>query len=56
MDATFKLNRKGQLLPGTFSQTGGDTISPTPEFIADRGSGVLPDKPVLLYETRGTER
>ncbi len=56
VDATFKLNRKGMLLPGTFTQTGGTTISPVPEFIADRGLGVLPNKPVLLYEVWGTER
>ena len=56
IDATFKIDRKGRLLPGTFSQTGGTTISPTPVFIADRGQGVLPDRPVLLYEVWGTER
>jgi len=56
VDATFKLNRKGRLVPGTFSQTGGTTISPVPEFIADRGMGVLPNKKVLLYEVWGMER
>jgi hypothetical protein len=56
VDATFKLNRQGLVVPGTFRQTGGDTITPPPEFIADRGRGALPDKPVLLYEVWGTAR
>jgi hypothetical protein len=56
VDAAFKLNRKGRLMPGTFSQSAGVSISPTAEFIADRSMGVLPDRPVLLYEVWGTER
>lgn len=55
VDAVFKLNRRGQLIPGTFQQTGGTTITPTPEFIADRSQGALPTKPVLVNEIYNTE-
>ncbi len=55
IDATFQMNRNGTLVPGTFRQTGGTTLSPLPEFLGDRSLGALPNKPVLLYEVWGTE-
>ncbi len=53
--ATFRLDRRGRLVPGSFAQTGGGSVSPPPEMIGDRNFGVLPDRPVRYMETYGTD-
>lgn len=54
LDARFRTGPRGNPIPGSFSQTGGPTVSPPPTFLADRGFGILPDHPVRMKETYGT--
>ncbi|MHC4860776.1 MAG: hypothetical protein ACYTDY_11880, partial [Planctomycetota bacterium] len=58
IEAKFKTDRLGRLVPGSFAQTGGPTLNPPPTLIGDRHFGVLPDHSVRHGqpgETWGTE-
>ncbi|MHC4473816.1 MAG: hypothetical protein ACYS99_23005 [Planctomycetota bacterium] len=58
IEAKFRTDRRGRLVPGTFWQTDGPPLVPTPQFIGDRHFGVLPDHSVRHGqpgETWGTE-
>jgi hypothetical protein len=51
IEAEFKTDRLGNLVPGSFRQTGGTTLSPPMEILGDRGFGILPEHPIRLAPT-----
>ncbi len=55
IEARFQVDRWGDLVPGTFAQTSGRSLTPVPEYLGDRGFRVLPRRKVRRWETWGTD-